>query len=158
MQFELVSVMESKPTRAGLMVRHEGKVFVSVYAASGWTQYAPGAIGFDPDGGEGKQVVIAAPATLAGAVNLIGVPQDTIASAGYGWAQIYGNAEALVETGASAGDYLEVLNTEGFFTETSTTLRVSTCAGLIDSTTASTATAAATVMLFGRNVEVAATT
>jgi hypothetical protein len=146
-------IAHAVPLESGLEICKDNKKYVSVWTANtALTAGIPYVIGYDGDGGAGKQIVAGAPATLAGAVNIVGVPETSLATGVYGWVQIYGNAEvARIAQDIVAGDYLEVLDAGVSLTPTSTTRRVSSCAVAVD---ASTVASDFTTFLFGIPVEI----
>ena len=158
MQFRLVDVYTSKPTEAGLMVQQEGKTYVSIFntgPSAALTAYQP--YQFQYKSTALKHVDVKVPATLANAVNIIGVPQAAIADDAFGWVQIYGEAECLVDgtTDVAAGEYLEVINAGVAAIKEGTAISKGSFAVAIDAVTADAATQA-TVFLTGLQVEIAA--
>jgi hypothetical protein len=84
------------------------KKFMYVKAHTNLTQYQPYTVVFSNV--SGSEVITAAPATLASGVTVC-VPKVAIASAYYGWVQIFGDCTVkLAAETHVAGDYLELLN------------------------------------------------
>jgi len=156
--FRLVDVYPEKPTEAGLMVIQDGKVFVSIFntgPSADLTAYQPYQLTYKSTAL--KHVDVKVPGTLANAVNIIGVPQAAIADDAFGWVQVYGEAECLVDgtTDVAAGDFLEVINSGTAAIKEGTALAKGSFAVAVDAVTADAATQA-TVFLTGLQVEIAA--
>ena len=106
MAFQQVTESENQQ---GSEKSEDGKKWLKVYCASGYTQYKPYMVG---DGTSGNSPAAIAPATLA-IEQRLWVPQgDTTTTAGWYWGVVQGTCECLVDgtTDVASDAYLEIIN------------------------------------------------
>jgi hypothetical protein len=159
MMFTPVQVaLSGAPSEAGLIKHVGNKSFISIYNSvltAALVAGQPYVITFTKTAG--KEVDVKAPFTLITAANIVVVPQEAIANAAYGWVQVYGEAEVLIDGVITAGHYIEVLNAgTTFITEGNATGTVASVGVAVDAKTL-TASALHSVFLFGKQVGVLAT-
>lgn len=130
---------------------NEIKRFKYVKSHGALTAYVPYAINGSHT--SGSETITAAPATLASAVNLIGVPQVAFTSGYYGFVQIKGIATSAVDRAVTAGWTLEAFNAGVSLAGIATTVLVGTIGYVITTTTAATNTS---VLLIGKRAEIRA--
>lgn len=128
------------------------KRYIYVKSHAALTQYQPYVI--TNGGTAGSEWITGAPATLASAVVLVGVPQIAFTSGYYGFVQIEGNATGLItaSTGYVNGNAMKVVNTGTSFVADSTGIaqELSTSAYLVATTTET----YGTIFLPGNRVEI----
>lgn len=129
------------------------KKYMYVKSHAALTAYVPYLI--SASGTAGSEVITAAPATLASAVNLIGIPQVDFTSGYYGFVQIEGKTTAALRDAATAGWTVEILNSGASLVGLASTELVGTLGYVIATTTAATN---GSVYITGKRVEIRATT
>ncbi len=134
-----------------LTTTNEIKKFKYVKSHGALTAYVPYQINGSHT--SGSETITAAPATLASAVNLIGVPQVAFTSGYYGFVQIEGVCTAVCDRGVTAGWSLEAFNSGTSLAGIAATVLVGTIGYVITTTTAAVATS---VMLIGKRAEIRA--
>ncbi|RPH74536.1 hypothetical protein EHM76_03395 [bacterium] len=146
-QYKLGSIVEVEDTTTNAVKR-----YMYVKSHTGLTAYQPYLI--TNLASSASQWITAAPATLASAVNLIGVPQVAFTSGYFGFVLISGRCSVLVDRAVTSGWTLECLNAGTSLAGIATTELIGTIGIAISSTTGA---GAATAFLSGRRAEIRAT-